>query len=366
MDASESSSVQTPEENDVLPRVEFRSRVEDFIVDEIPLYPASGAGEHLYVTFRKTNLTTEQAVRAIARHLESDPRASGYAGMKDKRAITTQTASFAFPLAKDAEHALDGFAFDGIEILEAKRHANKLKPGHLLGNRFRIVLRGADDRAVASITAGLGLAAKRGVPNAYGPQRFGRDGSNPERALAWLAGKDRGPRDRREQRLLFSSLQSMMFNEVLDRRVADGTWDTILLGDVAKKREGALFVVREQDLSDAVARASRGEISATGPMFGASMTPAEGTVRELEESVLHRYIDPEKLESTRQWGEGTRRPMRLALDEVQAEATPGAGSIALSFVLPKGGYATTVLAAMCHAAESRPGEDAAVETPPVE
>ena len=201
-----------------------------------------------------------------------------------------------------------------------------------------------------------------GVPNHFGPQRFGRDGSNPERALAWLAGKERGPRDKRDQRMVFSSLQSMMFNEVLDARLADGSWATILLGDIAKKREGALFAVREADLDDAVARASRREISATGPMFGASMTWPEHGVLELEEGVLRRFIDREKLDAFRQHGEGTRRSLRLEVDEVATEVmtdvdpgpegTEKAGRIGIAFVLPKGGYATTVLSQVCKLIET--------------
>ena len=341
--------------DDPLPEVLFRASPEDFVVEEIPAYLPSGSGEHLYVTFRKTNLTTEEAVRAIASHLGVDARGAGYAGMKDKRAIATQTASFPLPLARDADAAIAGASFERIEILSSKRHANKLKPGHLLGNRFHITLREVDAGAAPRILHALDEAGKRGVPNAFGPQRFGRDGSNPERALA---GKDRGPRDKREQRLLFSSLQSLMFNRVLAARVADGTWATILLGDIAKKREGALFVVGEEDLADAVARSLRGEVSPTGPLFGAEMTWPEGAVRDLELNVLHGFMERDSLESTRRWGEGTRRALRLALEEVSASFVSHVGSsvgnLEVRFVLPKGGYATTVLASAVRTRENAP------------
>lgn len=372
-----------------LPDAIFRASPADFVVDELPAYPPSGAGEHLYVRFTKTRLTTDQATNAIARHLGVDPRGAGWAGMKDKHAITTQTVSFPFPIARSHEGAFDGADLPGIQILEAKRHINKLKPGHLLGNRFQIPLRGLDEASASAIADGLARVAKIGVPNHFGPQRFGRDGSNPERALAWLAGKDRGPRDKRDQRMVFSSLQSMMFNEVLDARVADGTWSTILLGDLAKKREGAIFPVREPDLADAVDRASRLEVSATGPMFGASMTWPEHDVLALEERTLHRFVDREKLEAFRSHGEGTRRSLRLEVSEVATSIASGAperasnapfsvtgagsippadgldpdvregakpGRICITFVLPKGGYATTVLASVCRLIETRPGD----------
>ncbi len=331
-------------EDVLLPEDTFRTQPEDFVVDEIPAYLPGGSGEHLYVTFTKTNLTTEEAVRAIARHLGVDARGAGYAGMKDKRAITTQTASFPFPLARDGEAPFADARLPGIEIGDVKRHGNKLKPGHLLGNRFRITLRDVQAADAPAILAAMERAFGEGVPNAFGPQRFGRDGDNPTRALAWLAGKDRGPRDRRDQRFLFSSLQSLMFNEVLKRRVADGTWSTIVLGDIAKKKEGALFVVREDDLADAVARGARREVSATGPMFGASMSWPEGSVRALELNVLHGFMDEERLETTRAWGEGTRRALRLALEDGSASFEPREGgtdgNLIVTFVLPKGGYAT--------------------------
>lgn len=341
-----------------LPEAIFRSVPEDFVVEEIPAYAPSGSGEHLYVRFTKTRLTTDQAVRDLARHLGVDARSAGWAGMKDKYAVTTQTASFQFPIARRHEGAFDDAELPGIQILEVARHGNKLKPGHLVGNRFRITLRGLDREGASSIADGLRRVMDTGVPNHFGPQRFGRDGANAERALAWLAGRDRGPREPRDQRMVFSSLQSMMFNEVLDARVANGSWSTILLGDIAKKREGALFAVREPDLDDAVARAARREVSATGPMFGASMTWPEHGVLGLEESILRRFVEREKLDAFRRHGEGTRRSLRLEVDDLSVEVVDGpegtdkAGRIGIAFVLPKGGYATTVLARVCKLIET--------------
>lgn len=362
MSSSPPSSSPRPA-NAPLPDAIFRSTPEDFVVDEIPAYAPSGAGEHLFVRFTKTRLTTDQAVGAIARHLGVDARATGWAGQKDKHAVTTQTASFPFPIARPHEGAFDGADLPGIQILDVTRHGNKLKPGHLLGNRFRITLRGLDADGAASIAEGLASIARIGVPNHFGPQRFGRDGNNATRALAWLAGNDRGPRDKRDQRMVFSALQSMMFNEVLDARVADGTWSTIRLGDIAKKREGALFAVREADLEDAVRRGANLEVSATGPMFGASMSWPEHDVLALEESVLRRFIDRERLEAFRHLGEGTRRALRLEVSDVATNVEPGpdpnaaspekAGRIGITFVLPKGGYATTVLARVCRLVETR-------------
>jgi tRNA pseudouridine13 synthase len=282
--------------------------------------------------------------------------------MKDRHAITTQTASFPVPMARDPAPLLARASIPGVEILSATRHENKLKPGHLIGNRFRVVLRGLDDRGLEEVRERLAEIAKIGVPNAFGPQRFGRDGDNPGRALAWIRGETRGPRDRREQRLIFSALQSLMFNQVLALRERDGTWSTVLPGDLAKKHDtGGLFLVPSEgpELEDAKERALAGGISPTGPMFGARMRWPEGAPRELERGVLEATLpDPGRLDAHRHLGEGTRRPLRLMVSELTTEVlerTQSGHNCAVYFVLPKGGYATTVLARACHLVETPRG-----------
>jgi tRNA pseudouridine13 synthase len=201
---------------------------------------------------------------------------------------------------------------------------------------------------VIEALAGFG---RTGVPNAFGPQRFGRDGSNPARALEWLAGKSRGPRDKRDQRMLFSALQSLWFNEVLSRRELDGTWARVLPGDLAKKTDtGGIFLVPLEgpESDDAITRGAAGELFPTGPMFGKKMRWPEGRPAEIEREILIAAIeDPARLDAWAHLGEGTRRPLRMEVDEVATErfedAADGSAVLAVTFVLPKGGYATTVL-----------------------
>lgn len=334
-----------------IPSAAYRRSPDDFVVDELPAYTPSGRGEHVYVTFRKTGLTTPEAVKRIARALGADPRDAGFAGMKDRHAVTTQTASFQLPIAFDAAAALAGASIDDVEILGVARHENKLKPGHLTGNRFRVVLRDLDPAAVPALIEAIALLGKTGVPNAFGPQRFGRDGGNPERAIAWLAGKTRGPRDKREQRLLFSALQSLWFNQVLDRREQEGTWASVLPGDLAKKTDtGGMFLVPLEgpEAEDARARGEAGELSPTGPMFGKKMRWPEARPAEIEREILVAAIeDPARLDAWGHLGEGTRRPLRMRVEDVACEPVPNDGgsgaAIAVRFILPKGGYATTVL-----------------------
>jgi tRNA pseudouridine13 synthase len=335
----------------MLPTAIIRQTPQDFRVEEIPAYEPSGQGEHAVVTFRKIGLTTLDAVRSLARALGVDPRGAGFAGMKDRHAVTVQAASFPLARTVDLARAVAAIALPHIEILDARRTDHKLKPGHLRGNRFAITLRGLDAAAIEGMERGFDALATRGMPNAFGPQRFGRDGSNPERALAWLRGQARPPRSRAEQRLLFSAVQSRLFNEVLERRVADGTWTRVLPGDLAKKHDtGGLFAVPLEgpELDDAVRRAEAGGICATGPLFGPRMTWPRGEVAELERQVLERTLGPaEGLAPFAPLGQGTRRPLVLRLSEPRTASDVEGGYLTLGFVLPKGGYATTVLSQLC-------------------
>jgi tRNA pseudouridine13 synthase len=339
-----------------LPRGIIKSTPEDFIVEELPLYAPSGEGDHLYLRFTKRNLPTDAAVRMIARALGVDARDVGVAGMKDKVGITTQTISV--PLGRDPaalEARVSALALEGITIHEARRHTNKLRTGHLAGNRFTIVVRGLDEARIGEVMAVLDRVGREGAPNAYGSQRFGRERDNAERARAWLRGEWSGPRDGRQKRFLFSALQSAIFNDVLRRRVDDGTWLTPLEGDVLQKEDsGGLFLCA--DVQADRDRAARGEVSPTGPMVGIKMRAPTGAPLALETEVTTAWLgEGFDLASVRQLGEGTRRPLRTLVHELRVEIDRGSReepsdpreqgpSVRVYFVLPKGAYATTVLA----------------------
>lgn len=345
-DASASSSVPA------LPRGRIRTTPEDFLVDEIPAYDPSGEGDHLYLRFRKRGLTTDEAVRAIVRALGVDKRETGVAGLKDKVAVTTQWISV---LSRDREteaRARD-LALEGIDILEVKRHGNKLRTGHLHGNRFTIVVRDVAPEALAEVRAAFDRIARDGVPNAFGTQRFGRYGDTAVRARAWLTGTERAPADPRARRFQFSAWQSAIFNAVLEARVADGSWTVPLDGDLLKKEEtGGLFVCA--DVSTDRERALRGELCPTGPILGDRMRWPEREARALEERLVAPLAEGVDLRRARALGEGTRRVLRLRVTESSFEEvmkyaeTPAfqeqGRAFRVGFVLPKGAYATTVLA----------------------
>jgi tRNA pseudouridine13 synthase len=373
----------------------------DFVVDEIPSYLPSGQGEHLYIHLQKTGWATDELARWFARELRLLPRDVGVAGMKDKHAVTTQYLSFPVPPRTpdfDAEVARLVLPA-GVTILSAARHGNKLRTGHLRGNRFSLRVRNVAGSAFSQIESAFRDLEARGVANHFGAQRFGHGGRNAEAALAFLRGDKPAPRDGKQARFLFSALQSTIFNAVLDARLQDDTWATALLGDLLTREarvlgsedergRGAMFVCDDPETDSA--RAARGEVSPTGPMPGAEMREPTGVVHELETRVTRSIVGENfSWEAARRLGEGTRRPLRLWLEDLQLRQEPqGSGGkppdesldhasvdsvqrcpespmaraqneelsdICVSFVLPKGSYATTVLAAVFQVEESGRG-----------
>ncbi|HET8542433.1 MAG TPA: tRNA pseudouridine(13) synthase TruD [Anaeromyxobacter sp.] len=316
----------------------LRAAPEDFRVDEVPAYLPSGAGPHLYVRIEKRGRTTPDALRAIARALGVPERDAGYAGLKDRDAVTTQWLSF--PAARDpAPASLDG---PGLRVLELSRHANKLRAGHLRANRFAVVVRGGDaGRARAAAEA----LATRGLPNFFGPQRFGNEGRNAAVGRALLRGERtpeaaRAARDRFLRRLSISAYQSLLFNRWLAERMADGLFAAALRGDVMKKLDtGGLF-----DCADPAAdgpRVARFEIAPAGPMFGHKLRPAAHEALAREERILAaEEMALADFARGRGEAEGTRRAARL---RVEPAVEPLEGGYRASFELPKGSYATVVL-----------------------
>ena len=342
-----------------LPRGRIKCSPEDFVVEELAAYEPSGEGTHLFLKFEKRGLTTDAAVRAITKALGIQMRDVGIAGMKDKVALTTQWVSVpAPPKAPDLEERAKALVIDNIKVLDAKRHTNKLKTGHLKGNRFDLIVRDVPADAVDAVVATMERIGKEGVPNAFGMQRFGTEGDNAQKAREWLTGKVRAPGDPRLRRFHFSALQSAAFNALLDARIADGTWNQPLLGDLLKKEDtGGMFLCT--DVQADKERADRGEVCPTGPIVGARMRWPEGEVKALEERLVAPFLEGVDLERARSLGEGTRRALRLHVSGCSVaqvmnnEGVPGANendnreqlrSLRVQFVLPKGAYATTVLA----------------------
>lgn len=315
-------------------KAEIRRTPDDFQVTEI-LHPEfSGDGEHAYLWVQKTGANTEWTARQLARFAGIPVRDVGYAGMKDRHAVTLQWFSVRAP------ESLSWAAFeaDGVEILDVQRHRRKLKRGAHRANRFRIAARGDD------IVAGKDELQRKlqqlhsdGVANYFGAQRFGRDGGNLQLAADWCAGK-RLPRHKRG--IAISAARSAIFNAILDVRVADGSWNRILPGEKANLA-GSASVFAVDDVTDELQqRCAQFDIHPTATLWGDGAPLGEGPVADIEREAALAFPDfTAGLLKNRV--EAASRPLRLALQDLSWEFAQGV--LWLEFELPKGGFATTVL-----------------------
>lgn len=374
-----------------------KQTAEDFAVTEIPAYLPCGEGEHVFAEIEKRGLTTFDAIRKIAGALKVKDRDIGYAGLKDARGVTRQTLSIP---RVDPERLL-ALHLPGIQVLTTKRHRNKLKPGHLTGNRFRIVIRGVAEGNVERARQVMEVLAARGVPNYFGEQRYGSQGNSHLIGGALLRGDYRGAvdaligdpeavrddawrqaveayrqgdlaasvqlfpghcrterdivrrlLDRPEQyekafhavpprlrSLYLSAWQSFLFDRLLDRRLEG--FDRVMPGDLAWRHvNGACFLVEDAIVEQE--RAQSFEISPSGPLFGSRMTAPAGEPLHLEEAVLREQgIDPASLDWTHVHLEGARRPLRVPVANPVIERA--GDDLVLEFSLPRGAYATAVL-----------------------
>ena len=404
----------TPQPNPIGGRIKVRP--EDFIVDEQPQYEPCGEGEHIYLYVEKIGLPTSQLVRIIAKHFGVDERSVGYAGMKDKHAVTRQVISVHTP-GKTAED-FPSIDHERIAVLWADQHTNKLRLGHLKGNRFSIRIREVDPLRVIDAKRILTKLAATGIPNYFGPQRFGARANNHDLGRLLLVGDWVGfldgflgpgpegtppdgspdaarardlyregnleeaartcPRMLRHERAVLralahgaepleaicrihplqlrffvSAFQSGVFNQFLGVRVADGTFDRLLPGDVGCKiRNGALFDVDDRTVADpdTAQRLASGEICASGPLWGpkmkrASLVPGDLETRLLRDTgvTLERFADA--ADSIDVDLPGARRPVRVPLTDIELEGgiDEHGGFIRIAFDLPPGSFATVVI-----------------------
>jgi tRNA pseudouridine13 synthase len=329
--------------------VVFRAQDDGFVVDELPAYLPSGAGEHLYLLIEKRALSTSAVVLRLKDAFGLHERDIGYAGRKDERGVTRQWLSVPARSVeprlqeKGLEHAKTAL---GFAILLAKRHGNKLRLGHLRGNRFTILLDGDID--VTALRARC-AEVEGGVPNLFGAQRFGIDGSTLGQAMRFLL-RHRPARSRRDE-MLVSAVQSSLFNAWLTDRVDDGTWNAPLDGDVLEKTlNGAPFLCIDP-IADGP-RLLSGEICVAGPMLGASMRPAEREAATRESRSWEKAgLDLACLLSHPAFSTGVRRGACLRPTAIEvSETSPEPRRVGLRFSLPKGAYASLVLRAIFGAA----------------
>jgi len=319
----------------------IRSRPEDFAVEEILGFEPDGEGPHTLVHVRKIGANTDWAARRLARAAGISARDVGFCGLKDRCAVATQW--FSLPGAPDLDRA--ALSADGLEILERFPHGRKLRRGAHAGNRFRLRVRECSGHA-ADIEARLRTIACRGVPNYFGEQRFGRDGSNLGLARAMASGRKL---DRRKRGFALSAARSAIFNAVLARRVVRGDWDRLVPGDLAILDGTASWFPVDQVDAETVARLERLDLHPSGPLWGDGPPPVSGDPLRLELEIAAELQDLVAcLGGMRLRQE--RRPLRLSVSELQWQVEDG--ELALGFRLPRGAFATTVLAELVGAPES--------------
>lgn len=399
----------------------IKTTFEDFVVEEIPLYPADGTGAHTYFLVEKAGLTTHQAVHSVAQSLGVRRMDIGVAGLKDAHAITRQWMSIEH-VPPERVAALD---IPRVRILDTTRHRNKLRMGHLQGNHFAIKVRQTEPHRLADLQNALAELRARGVPNYFGPQRFGYRGdtwavgqailrNDSDEALALIVGRpadtDHGPvrrarklfemgnfpaaarawpygfhterrllkalvrvrgnprralatLDRTARNFFVSAYQSYLFNRIVAARLPRGL-HTLLAGDLAfLHASGAVF--RVTDPAAEQSRAAAFEISPTGPLFGYRMTAPDGEPGVLEQQLLDsEQLTPEAFRAGPLRAKGGRRPLRFSPGpaNIQLGADEYGEYLALEFALPSGCYATALLRELFQLSEPRSDEPAGEET----
>lgn len=317
---------------------DMRTTPEDFLVEELDAFEASGSGEHLLLTIEKRGMNTAFAARRIAEWAGIRELGIGHAGLKDRHAVTRQRISVHLPrkIAPD----LAALQSDDLRVLAHAWHARKLPRGALAGNRFVLTLRGVHGQREA-IERRLETIAAHGVPNYFGEQRFGRGGGNVDAALAMFAGR----RMRRDQRShLLSAARSQLFNQVLAARVGAGSWNRALDGEVWIL-DGSRSVFGPEPFNDALARRlDEFDIHPSGPLWGRGATRATQAAAGLEVATLADAQSLALREGLEAAGlKQERRATRLRPGDMAWEWLDPS-TLQLGFALPPGAYATTVLA----------------------
>jgi tRNA pseudouridine13 synthase len=327
-----------------LPGIGGHLKVEpaDFVVEEIPAYEPSGTGEHLFLWIEKCDLPHDVLLRHLARSLDIPANDIGVAGIKDRRAVTRQYVSVPARCATQ----LCQVASNQVQVVRAALHGNKLRTGHLHGNRFEITVRDVAEDADVRVGPIVAAIHQFGFPNYYGEQRFGHDGGTLALGLDLLAGR-KSPREIPYQkrkfllRLALSSVQSDLFNKALALRLQNGLLHTVLEGDVLEVTEsGGKFVA--EDIVREQSRLEGGEVTITGPMFGVKMLaprhePAEREFRILSES----GVNTADFDNFSQLMSGARRAFTVRPLHLAAE--PVGRTMKFKFSLPSGVYATMLM-----------------------
>jgi tRNA pseudouridine13 synthase len=313
----------------------LRSAPEDFIVREWLGFEADGDGDHWLLTVRKRDANTHWVAKQIARLADIHPRDVGYAGLKDRNAVAEQ--SLTVPFRSAVGTSWEGVSGDGFDVIRAQRHRRKLKRGALKGNDFEIIIRDFTGDADA-VRERIAKIATAGVPNYFGPQRFGHELSNLRRAIAMFGGIQ--VQDRFERGFALSAARATIFNAVLARRVSENNWNHFIEGDVANLNgSNSIFSVEQID-DLLIDRCTALDIHPTGPLWGKGDLRTNKAAGALEREIaneLRVLCDGLARASLEQ----ERRSLRVSVQSLE-HALEGS-VLTLRFRLGRGAFATTVL-----------------------
>lgn len=319
----------------------FKQQPADFRVIENMPVEFTGQGEHLWLLIEKTNTNTNWLAGQIAQHFQLSKNQVHYSGLKDKHAVTTQWFSCQVPIKQDVEPLIQTFTLSDIKILQYTRHQKKCQIAMHKSNHFEIWLRDSSLSRV-QLTERLEHIRVNGVPNYFGPQRFGIDGQNIFQAKELLS--KRAKRSKKQKELIFSALRSFLFNVVLAQRVTDHTWQTLLPGEAVQiTGQKGFFNVdhAKEDKASIMEKFNNGLYHPTGPLYGENDENVAGELAQFERDCINRYpLFIELLARARLMP--ARRALRLFVQNLDYEFQENA-DCCLRFDLPAGGYATSIL-----------------------
>ena len=318
----------------------LRAEAADFCVEEVLGFEPSGTGEHAFLWIEKSGANTEWVAQQLADAAGVATMAIGFAGLKDRHAVTRQAFTVHMPGRTDPDWR--ALAIVGVRVLVATRHERKLKRGAHRGNRFRIRLRDVHGEH-AAVEAKLAVIRAHGVPNYFGEQRFGRDGGNLALAEALFAGK-RMPRVQRGFAL--SAARSELFNAVLAARVADASWDRALDGEVFMLDGSHAIFGPEPCDEDLAKRIAALDIHPTGPLWGDGELRVTSAVRELEKATVAGHASLAHGLERNGLGQ-ERRALRLRVGDL-VHRWETHDRLVLDFHFGAGAFATTVLRELCN------------------
>lgn len=340
--------------------VHFKQNKDDFVVTEIPLYEFSGEGEHIVIKFRKKDLTTWDAVQIFSEQLGCKSREIGYAGLKDKNAMTVQYIS----VPKSTEEKLGKFTHINIKVLETTYHNNKIRVGHLKGNKFFIRLKRVNVINSRKIQEVVKSIANFGMPNYFGFQRFGIEGDNYKKGKAIIAGELK-EKNRKLKQMYINSYQSYLFNHWLSKRIETSKLvDTFEPKVIYEKLELPLDIVKNmkkqkhpfklltgdlmshypfgrifhvENLSEESEKFYNRDRVATGLLCGKKVKKSEGLAQDIEKDFDENMSE-----------DGARRFAWIFPSDIETNYKEEKNWMEIQFTLPKGSYATEFIAEIMH------------------